>query len=351
MSQSQGRYEPIKAYTKSDKAESRRVSPVHSEDKFKSAENIFIPDVESDKQMYSKEYVDELQSFYQNERESLKLRIDRIYKENDDSKIKLLDQINYLNAQLEENSEKHKTEMIKLNEEKSNKLARIIREKDTLLTESKDQIYELKNELSKMTLKYTDLNEDFKRVKFDLQSQVDNLTQQLNNQVEIFDCTKGDYEYRINSSRERFDLDRDQLKKEYEKLISSMRSEHKAAQEDLSKVIQAKKKEISCLRKDMGDLKLSFNTRINDLEASNYDLVESLKSSQKIADMQMAENKKLISRKISAQKEVKMAKKEMEVMREEYLKAIKENRELEGRISKLDKLVYGANLKTKKTRL
>lgn len=101
----------------------------------------------------------------------------------------------------------------------------------------------------------------------------------------------------------------------------------------------------------MGDLKLSFNTRINDLEASNYDLVESLRSSQKLADMQMAENKKLISRKISAQKEVKMAKKEMEVMREEYLKVIKENRELEGRIGKLDKLVYGTNLKTKKIRL
>lgn len=113
--------------------------------------------------------------------------------------------------------------MLKSNAEKSDKLARIIREKDNLLTESKDQIYELKNELSQMTLKYTDLNEDFKRVKFDLQSQVDHLTQQLNNQVEIFDCTKGDYEYRINSSRERFDQDRVQLKKEYEKLISSMR--------------------------------------------------------------------------------------------------------------------------------
>ena len=67
-----------------------------SECKFKLAEKLFVPSTNSDKNWYSKEYVEELQKFYQNERESLKTRIDRIYKENDDSKIRLLTQIDEL---------------------------------------------------------------------------------------------------------------------------------------------------------------------------------------------------------------------------------------------------------------
>ena len=91
------------------------------------------------------------------------------------------------------------------------------------LQRQNNQIYELKNELSQMTLNFSDLQGDHKRIKFETDTQIKNLSQQLNNQVEIFDSTRGDFEYRIKSMKERYDSDRDALKKEYEKLINSIR--------------------------------------------------------------------------------------------------------------------------------
>lgn len=194
-----------------------------SECKFKLAEKLYIPSWESNKNWYSKEYVEELQNFYQNERESLKTRIDRIYKENDDSKIRLLTQIEELKNLLKNNSEKHKEEIILLNTEQSEKLARVTCEKDSLITQTRNEVYELKNELSQITLKYSDLKGDHKRAKFEAETQIDNLSQQLKNQGEIFDSTRGDFEYRIKTMKERYEYDRDGLKKEYEKLIESSR--------------------------------------------------------------------------------------------------------------------------------
>ena len=158
--------------------------------------------------------MDELQKFYQNERESLKDRIDRIYKESDDSKIRLLGQIDELKAQLKSVIDKHKEENIALNTDHSQKIAMVMREKDGVITETKNQVYELRNELSQMTLKYSDLLEESKRKKIEFESQIDNLSQQLKNQIEIFDSTRNDYEYRLKALRERNEVDKEEIRKD-----------------------------------------------------------------------------------------------------------------------------------------
>ena len=202
-----------KQFLEYQNTESKR-SNSPSEAKFRLAEKLFTPNSQGNKSWYSKDYVDELQKFYQNERESLKDRIDRIYKESDDSKIRLLGQIDELKAQLKSVIDKHKEENIALNTDHSQKIAMVMREKDGVITETKNQVYELRNELSQMTLKYSDLLEDSKRKKIEFESQIDNLSQQLKNQIEIFDSTRNDYEYRLKALRERNEVDKEEIRKD-----------------------------------------------------------------------------------------------------------------------------------------
>ncbi|CAI2368288.1 unnamed protein product [Moneuplotes crassus] len=341
----------INPYSRTEGVRSRSSSPEsYSDSKFKRAEKIFVPHIQSDKNWYSKEYVDELQKFYQKERETLKQRIDRIYKENDDSKLRLLDQIEDLKKQAHEHKLKHKEEIIHVNTQQSDKLTRIMRDKDSLLADAKNQIYELKSEVSQLTVKYTDLNEEYKREKFELQTQIDNLSQQLNNQLEIFDSTRSDYEYRIKSSRERYELEKVELKKEYEQLINNIRSEHSGSHQELTNVIRVKNKEIDLLRKEMTEIKLSYNTRITEMTSENSDLLTSLKSSQKLADMQMRENKKLIDRKSAAKRETKILQKEITLLEQEHRRVVDKNQDLKERVDKLDKLVYGAKMSSRKAK-
>lgn len=44
---------------------------------------------------------------------------------------------------------------------------------------------------------------------------------QLKNQVEIYESMRKDYEYRIQSVKERYDFDRAELKKEYDNVIAN----------------------------------------------------------------------------------------------------------------------------------
>mgnify|MGYP006284751447 CR=1 FL=1 len=73
---------------------------------------MFIPKYQKNSNWYSKDYVDELQKFYQRERDNLKDRIDRIYKENDDAKLELLNKIDELKNQVRNNKEQLKEEAI-----------------------------------------------------------------------------------------------------------------------------------------------------------------------------------------------------------------------------------------------
>jgi hypothetical protein len=66
------------------------------------------------KNWYSKEFVDELQKFYQKERSNLKYRIDTIYQENDTVKLNLLNQIDELRDQLKANLKRHEQEIAEI---------------------------------------------------------------------------------------------------------------------------------------------------------------------------------------------------------------------------------------------
>ena len=100
---------------------SRQDSP--TEKKFKLAERLFVSRFNEGKNTsllgsdlplnwYSKDYVDELQRFYQRERDTLKDRIDRVYKENDEVKVALLKQIDDLKSQVQRNHERYKEDTI-----------------------------------------------------------------------------------------------------------------------------------------------------------------------------------------------------------------------------------------------
>ena len=95
------------------------------------------------------------------------------------------------------------------------------------------------------------------------------------------------------------------------------------------------------LRKDMTEIKLSYNIRINELEEENKELLDSLRASQKLADMQMRENKKLIERKSAANKESRILRKEIQLMETEHKRVVDKNKDIKSRLTKLDRIVYG----------
>ena len=99
------------------------------------------------------------------------------------------------------------------------------------------------------------------------------------------------------------------------------------------------------LRNDITEIKLDFNTRINELERDNSELLNTLRSSKKLADMQMKENKSILStyrdHKSSSIKEIRILKKEIELLEREHEKVLDKNKDLKSRLNKLDKIVYG----------
>ena len=98
------------------------------------AEKLFVPSFSTSRSnFYSKEYVDELQRFYQRERETLKDKIDRVYKETDDSKLALINQIEELKAQNRRNLDKHREELVELTTAHSQELANMASEKDSII--------------------------------------------------------------------------------------------------------------------------------------------------------------------------------------------------------------------------
>ena len=189
---------------------------------------------------YSKEYVEEMQKFYQVERENLKDRIDRIYQENDNTKISLIDQVDELKNKLSSTLNMHKEEIVNLNNTHSRELTRIINDKDTFINRLQNQIAELRNDLSQLTLRYTDLKDENKRFKIEHDTHIESLSQQIKTQCEIYESQKEDLEYRNNSLKERYEYDRVELKQEYDRLISSIREENLKSQNDLCEVIKAK---------------------------------------------------------------------------------------------------------------
>lgn len=262
-----------------------------SEDlQFKLAEKLFIPS-SNKANWYSKEYVDELQSFYQRERQTLKDRIDRVYKETDDAKLALISQVESLKSQLAASYESHKEETVSANTLHSKELSRLAGEKDLLIAKLQNQVAELRNELSQLTLKYNDLKDEHRGNKYEYDSHVESLSMQLQTQAEILSSQKQDYEYRADSMKQRYEYDRSELKKEYDRLVQAVREESLKSQNDLCEVVKVKNKEIDSLRKDLTEIKYSFSGRITDLERENKELKDALKSTQKLAEMQMKENK------------------------------------------------------------
>jgi cell shape-determining protein MreC len=62
-------------------------------------------------------------------------------------------------------------------------------------------------------------------------------------------------------------------------------------------VIKAKNNELERLRRDLLELKDSYTTRVSDLEKENDSLTYSLRSTQKLTEVQTSENKKLMEKK------------------------------------------------------
>lgn len=114
------------------------------ETKFKLAEKLFVPKFDQKTNWYSKDYVDELQKFYQQERDSLKSRMDRIYQENDEVKLSLYKQLDDLKLQLKDNIESHNLQIKDLEQRNQREVTRIITEKDTLINKLQDQVADLK---------------------------------------------------------------------------------------------------------------------------------------------------------------------------------------------------------------
>ena len=112
---------------------------------------------------YSKEYVEEMQKYYHSERENLKNRIDRIYQENDHAKLSLIEQVEELKNTLSSTLHMHKEEVVNLNNSHSREFTRVVNEKDTLINRLQNQVAELRNDLSQMSLKFTDLKDENKR--------------------------------------------------------------------------------------------------------------------------------------------------------------------------------------------
>ena len=69
--------------------------------------------------------------------------------------------------------------------------------------------------------------------------------------------------------------------------------------------------QVNSIKKDLNETKVSFSTRVHDLERENSKLEISLRSSQKLAEMQMSENKKLLEKKALHNKENSILKKEI----------------------------------------
>lgn len=113
------------------------------------------------KNWYSKEFVDELQKFYQKERSNLKYRIDTIYQENDTVKLNLLSQIDELRDQLKANLKRHEQEIAEIQWARSKELLESITEKDQTILQLKHEVYDLKNNYSKLTIEYSDLSEQY----------------------------------------------------------------------------------------------------------------------------------------------------------------------------------------------
>ena len=99
---------------------------------------------------------------------------------------------------------------------------------------------------------------------------------------------------------------------------------------------------MNSIKKDLNETKVSFSTRVHDLERENSKLEISLRSSQKLAEMQMSENKKLLEKKALHNKENSILKKEISLLEEAHSKSIHKNKSLMSKTCRLEKIVYGS---------
>lgn len=135
-----------------------------SEAKFKLAETLYIPKLDKTNNWYSREYVDELQKFYQKERESLKSRLECLTLSSNTSHEALLSQVESLRTQLRTSLDQHKQEILSMRSSHASAVAEVTKEKDKVICELKGQVYEIKNELSRERLRVGELEDELNRI-------------------------------------------------------------------------------------------------------------------------------------------------------------------------------------------
>ena len=233
---------------------------------------------------FSKEYVDELQSFYQRERDAYRTKIYTLEGELDSTKNDLTARIDDLNRQLERT--KYTQDYLEKVESQNKQYTDSIREKDHVTRTQQELIAELRANIEKSEDRIRILTRENQLLKEQVDNSMQSETRTQRHYQELIERMRIDNSHMIRTLQEKHEYDKQELRTEYETLIGTIREEYQTQKNELREQMRKLEQELSIHQKEFKTLKGMFEAKIDDLNQQVASHLSTIKErDEEVADL------------------------------------------------------------------
>lgn len=216
--------------------------------------------------VYTRDYVNELKSIHEKEKEELIFKINALENNLERLKIGFTDQIQKMQNSVEE-CNRTNFNLIKQNEEEGEaKLKRVIEDKNSQIENTNLRISELKESNEDLLQKIEHVEKQKDKIETKFNKQLKELERELEHKNRQMEKMKSDYNDRIEISEKRNLETRREIREEYEREVNTQRLDFDSEIEMLQRKIEEKNREF----KEMVDQKNNddnyYNKLINELK-------------------------------------------------------------------------------------
>lgn len=227
---------------------------------------------------YTREYVNELKSIYDKEKEELIFKYNSLQNAFERLKINLMEQIQKLQIENEVHKNKN-THSRKILEEQGNiKLLALENEKDIMIKNLERQIEEYQNCNEELLDKLQNHIKENKNNKEKNKNQIQDLTKIVEVREREMEEIKNKYDNRINTIVSENEIDKKDVNKQFEFSMNRMSIEHAKEKEKLDKLLEEREKELMDVLDKKRDDQRYYEMNINELKMENENLKKKIEN-------------------------------------------------------------------------
>jgi hypothetical protein len=225
---------------------------------------------------FSREYVNELKSIHEKEKQELLFKNNSLQQNLDRLKLSFTDQIQHLQRQVEDNNNKNNSTIRLIDEENNLKLRTIINEKDVLLQDLRKQLEEYRNCNEDLMGRLEERIKNNKINKSKTKEQVVKLETIINSKDNEIERLKSNYKGKLEDLTKKNDDQLDDYNNKFELSMNRMSLDHAKEKNKLEQLIENREKELTEVIEKKREDEKYFNQTINEIKGENEMLRKNL---------------------------------------------------------------------------